>query len=243
MTELRLRHTRLRPRDVKRFLKWPSRLTTFALDDVTFDGYDWEYTAPNPAFRWSHALLTDVLSPQRHNLQTLELGWMGYTLDQNHFDISLYPNLHTLQLCIAYEKPDAVACRNWLTPTLRTIVLDTSMNDSQGGKSSEFRGHKSQRIVHFTKLASAEKRRRPGEVGLQEIRFLAHDIEDAKWEGDEEWLCDHGGSGDKELILKTLWAIESYGFSAFWVGASGTKHSAQMIQRVCSICASISNKS
>lgn len=182
-------------------------------------------------------MLTDALSPQRHNLQILELGWMGYTRDQNLFDVSLFPNLHSLQLCIAYEKPDSVACRNWLTASLQTLTLDLGCNDSQGGKWSGFDARDRQKTVDFTKLASEEKKQRTDSVGLKEIGFVAHHIGDCEWTGDDEWECYHGGYDCKLEILKTLKDIEALGFSAFWIGASGAKHTVQMMMEACPSCA------
>ncbi|CAF3617268.1 unnamed protein product, partial [Fusarium graminearum] len=120
-------------KSVKVFLEWPKELHEFA---ITLAG-NTEYHEPNPAFRWNHNRLADVLSSQKDYLRVLDVGWLGHDRDQNGFPVSTFQNLHTMALCIAYKKPSEESCQNWLTPSLHTLILD--LHDSGQCGPSSFR--------------------------------------------------------------------------------------------------------
>ncbi|PTD03241.1 hypothetical protein FCULG_00009134, partial [Fusarium culmorum] len=119
-TKVQFHNLRARPESVKVFLEWPKELHEFVM---TCAG-DIEYHETNPAFRWNHNRLADVLSSQKDYLRVLDIGWLGHDRDQNAFPVSTFPNLHTMALSIAYKKPTEESCQNWLTPSLHTLILD-----------------------------------------------------------------------------------------------------------------------
>ena len=227
----------MRPEAVKRFLEWPKELHEFVVNDMTYDGYSWAETEPDPAFRWNHALLVDVLSPQKDHLRSLDLGWLGYDRDQNTFQVSAFPNLRRMALTVAYERPNKEACRNWLTPSLNTLTLDLHRNDSQGGPSSHNCMHKlnAASIASFARIAREWLNKEGSAVGLRRIGIRAYSRGDTAWRDEEEWNCRHG-KYDQEMwtnLVQCLKDIETQGFEAFWVGYSGQQHTAEMMEAMC----------
>ncbi|KAJ5298412.1 uncharacterized protein N7443_006532 [Penicillium atrosanguineum] len=152
-TKLQFHNLHARPQSVKEFLEWPRQLHQFVLNDMVCDGYSWAEVEPDAAYRWNHTLLADALSPQKDYLTVLDLGWLGYDRDQNAFPVSKFPYLQSMALCVAYERPNEQACRSWLTPSLKTLILDMHTNDSQGGPFSNFRQNQAQSIREFAKMA------------------------------------------------------------------------------------------
>ncbi|KAF4435934.1 hypothetical protein F53441_13362 [Fusarium austroafricanum] len=210
---------RARPETIKKFLEVPRSLHTFKLPPMTYDGYDWNTTEQDPAYRWSHAKLTDVLIPQRESLRVLKLGWMGYTRDQNTFKASLFSALHTLSLCIAYETPTFEACRNWISPNLHTLILDFHRNDSQCGAVSHF-GDKG--VDTITNVASwAQTLKSEEKLSLESIglRMYSDGEEWYSWNSKNEW--------------SSLKKVKKAGFHAFWIGRSGTEHTPEMLESYC----------
>ncbi|CEF75997.1 hypothetical protein FGSG_10550 [Fusarium graminearum PH-1] len=148
-TKLQFYNLHARPESVKVFLEWPKELHEFT---ITLAG-NTEYHEPNPAFRWNHNRLADVLSSQKDYLRVLDVGWLGHDRDQNGFPVSTFQNLHTMALCIAYKKPSEESCQNWLTPSLHTLILD--LHDSGQCGPSSFRcmdKGNAQRIIEETML-------------------------------------------------------------------------------------------
>ncbi|CAF3555671.1 unnamed protein product [Fusarium graminearum] len=149
-TKLQFYNLHARPESVKVFLEWPKELHEFA---ITLAG-NMEYHEPNPAFRWNHNRLADVLSSQKDYLRVLDVGWLGHDRDQNSFPVSTFQNLHTMALCIAYKKPSEESCQNWLTPSLHTLILD--LHDSGQCGPSSFRcmdKGNAQRIAEWAGMA------------------------------------------------------------------------------------------
>ena len=227
----------MRPEAVKRFLEWPKELHEFVINDMTYDGYSWASTEPDPAYRWNHALLVDVLSPQKDHLRSLDLGWLGYDRDQNTFQVSAFPNLRSMALTVAYERPNEEACRNWLTPSLNTLILDLHRNDSQCGPSSHncMRKRNAESIGSFVRMAREWLEKDGSVVGLRRIGIRAYSRGDDAWRDEEEGYCRHD-EYDLEMwtnLIQCLKDIETQGFEAFWVGYSGQQHTAEMMEAMC----------
>lgn len=237
-TKVHFYNLHARPQSIKRFLEWPKQLHEFVLNDMTYDGYSWSDVEPDPAYRWNHAILIDVLSPQKDHLRVLDLGWLGYDRDQNSFQVSHLSHLHTMALCCAYEFPDEQACKSWLTPSLRTLILDLHENDSQGGPVSHFREGHTKRLYEFAKMARDWSDRSDlGRVGLREIGVRVHARGDSGWYGEDEFYCKHNEYADKTLLLQCLRDVSKYGFEAFWVGPSDQRHTLGMVEAMC-VCKS-----
>ncbi|QPC69089.1 hypothetical protein HYE67_011320 [Fusarium culmorum] len=170
------------PESVKVFLEWPKELHEFVM---TCAG-DIEYHEPNPAFRWNHNRLADVLSSQKDYLRVLDIGWLGHDRDQNAFPVSTFPNLHTMALSIAYKKPTEESCQNWLTPSLHTLIID--LHDSGQCGPSSFRcmdKGNAQRIAEWAGMARRWADGN-GDVGLREICICAFSRGDDAWREEDE---------------------------------------------------------
>ncbi|KAF5660673.1 f-box domain-containing protein [Fusarium heterosporum] len=236
-TKLQFHGLHARPESVRRFLEWPKTLYEFTLNDMTYDGYSWAYTEPDPSYRWNHSLIVKALAPQKDHLRVLDLGWLGYDYDQNTFQVSAFPNLQIMALTVAYERPDQEACQNWLTPSLSTLILDLHKNDSQGGPSCYHcmskRGAES--IVSFVRLAREWSDKSGHVVGLRRIGIRAYSRGDSAWRGEDEVDCLHGEYGEemKKNLLQCLKDIEAQGFEAFWVGYSGCQYTVEMMEAMC----------
>ncbi|KAL3608855.1 hypothetical protein FPOAC2_03866 [Fusarium poae] len=236
-TRIQFHNLHARPETVKRFLEWPKELHEFVVNDMTYDGYNWAYVEPDTSYRWNHRLLVDVLSSQKDHLRVLDLGWLGYDYDQNTFQVSAFPNLQSMALCVAYEKPDEIACRNWLTPSLNTLILDLHQNDSQGGPSSFNCLSKGcvKAIVSFARMAREWSETSGSVVGLRRIGLRAYSRGDTAWREDDELHCLHGKYGEemKTNLVQCLKDIETEGFEAFWVGYSGRQYTTEMMDAMC----------
>nr|CEG05331.1 unnamed protein product [Fusarium clavum]CEG05914.1 unnamed protein product [Fusarium clavum] len=143
---------------------------------MTYAGYSWAETEPDPSYRWNYRLLVDVLSPQKDHLRFLDLGWLGYDRDQNIFQVSAFPNLRSMALTMVHAHPNEEACRNWLTPSLNTLILDLYMNDSQCGPGSHNCMHTggADSVVPFARMARAWSNKDGGAVGLRRIGIRAY---------------------------------------------------------------------
>ena len=225
---------RVRPEIVKRFLKWPSRLRVFIMDHMSHEAYGWQDAEKDPAYRCNSQKVSAALGSQRQNLEVLKLSFLGYDLDQCSFDMSCFPNLHTLQESVAYETPVEEACQNWLTPNIHTVILDFDFND-EVCVWSDFNEDQVNTATRFAELARKYKLDQPpGGVGLKTIGIVVFNNGEEAWEGNEECGCQHGRPAEKTKIATCLRNIESFGFSAFWVGYSGTRHTLNMIEKACS---------
>ncbi|RBR26225.1 uncharacterized protein FIESC28_01008 [Fusarium coffeatum] len=223
-THIQFYDLHMRPEAVKRFLEWPKELHGFVVNDMTSDGSSWAYTEPDPAYRWNHALLVDVLSPQKDHLRSLDVGWLGYDHDQNTFQVSAFPNLRSMALTVAYERPNEEACRNWLTPSLNTLILDLHRNDSQCGPSSHncMRKRGAESIGSFVRMAREWLEKDGSVVGLRRIGIRAYSRGDDAWRDEEEGYCRHDDY-DLEMwtnLIQCLKEIETQGFEAFWDGSN-----------------------
>ncbi|RFN52961.1 hypothetical protein FIE12Z_2732 [Fusarium flagelliforme] len=212
-------HTR--PEAVKRFLEWPKELHEFIVNDMTYTGYSWAETEPDPSYRWNYRLLVDVLSPQKDHLRFLDLGWLGYDRDQNTFQVSAFPNLRSMALSVAYQYPNEKACPNWLTPSLNTLILDLHMNDIQCGPGSHNCMHTggAESVVSFARMAREWSNKDGGAVGLRRIGIRVYSRGYDAWEEEDEWSCRHG-KYDQEMwtnLVQYLKDIQGQGFEAFWL--------------------------
>ncbi|RGP72387.1 f-box domain [Fusarium longipes] len=216
-----------RPEAVKKFLEWPKELHEFVLNDMI--------SHPDPSYFWNHDILVEVLNTHKDHLKVLDLGWLGYHYDRNSFQVSSFPNLQSMALTVAYEKANEEACRNWLTSSLSTLILDLHTNDPQGGPTNchdcmSKPGAES--IVSFAKMAKEWKNQNGDMVGLTKIGIRAYSRGDSVWRGDGEVGCLHGKDGEemKTNLIQCLRDIEAQGFEAFWVGYSGCRYTVEMME-------------
>lgn len=213
------------------FLEWPKELHEFA---ITLAG-NTEYHEPNPAFRWNHNRLADVLSSQKDYLRVLDIGWLGHDRDQNGFPVSIFQNLHTMALCIAYKKPSEESCQNWLTPSLHTLILD--LHDSGQCGPSSFRcmdKGNAQRISEWVGMARRWADGN-GNVGLRDLCIRAYSRGDDAWREEDEVSCMHGRYAEemKDNLRQCLRDINEQGFESFWIGYSGRKYTHEMMTAMC----------
>lgn len=204
---------------------------------MTYGGYSWAEAVPDPSYRWNHRILVEVLSPQKDHLRSLDLGWLGYDRDQNTFEVSAFPNLRSMALTVASERPNEEACRNWLTPSLNTLILDLHMNSLECGPSSHNCMHKlsAASIASFARMAREWSEKDGSVAGLRRIGIRAYSRGDDAWRDEEEGYCRHG-EYDLDMwtnLIQCLKDIETQGFEAFWVGYSGQQHTAEMMEAMC----------
>ena len=201
---------------------------------MTFADYDWDYAVPDPTYQWTHSLLADVLQSQSHCLREMDIGWLGYTNDHNDFDVSSFPVLHTMAVCVSHDLPDARACDNWLTPSLETLILDFNIQDSHTGPISRLDETQAEQLIYFTELARQKKEDGHDAVGLKEIGLRLFNKGLGPFGGLEQWSCGHEMFDQKTQIVECLRGIEKQGFSSFWIGYSGVRWTADMMEEECS---------
>jgi hypothetical protein len=198
---------------------------------MVYDGYDWDWMEPDPAYRWDHDKLTEVLMPQRESLRVLKLGWLGYTRNQKTFSTWEYPQLHTLTLCITYERPTPDACVNWLSPSLQTLILDLHYHSVQQGTYSIFTRSQVRRVVR-TGLWASKIKADPGRGGenLERIGIQVLNVDSEHIWRDQDRECMHWHHNSKDLLLFALEKLQECGFKSFWIAPSGAEYTAEEVR-------------
>ncbi|RGP78249.1 hypothetical protein FLONG3_3564 [Fusarium longipes] len=229
--EIGFRGLRAKPEAIKRLMEWPRNLHTFDLGHMICDDYDWEGMEPEPAYRWDHDKVTDVLMPQRQSLRVLRLGWLGYTLNQNAFSTWECPQLQKLTLCITYEPPTYDACLRWLSPSLKTLVLDFHYFSIQQGSYSMFtrrQYQKARRVARWAKKIKAGPG--CGAKSLERIGLWVLAVNSEYGQRNHEWDYMNGCDETKNLLIYALEKLEKYGFKSFWIAPSGAEYTAEDIK-------------
>ncbi|KAH7183313.1 uncharacterized protein B0J16DRAFT_373797 [Fusarium flagelliforme] len=163
----------------------------------------------------------------------LPIGYLpGKDLDLHTFSTRVFPQLHTLTLNMIKNDPSPKALRNWLSPSLNTLILDFHDN-SQCGPFSILSSNEAPKVMRAGVWAGHAKDRGGGEnfqrIG---IRVFADDSEEIGNVVGEEGQCMHN-SKSKKLLVFVLEYLELRGFRSFWIGASGVEHRARDIRGVC----------
>ncbi|KAG8361175.1 hypothetical protein FVEN_g964 [Fusarium venenatum] len=228
--EISFRDLRAKAEVIKRLLEWPRNLHTFDVDHMTYDAYDWDQMEPDPAYRWDHDKLTDVLLPQRQSLRVLNLGWLGYTLNQNTFSTWDYPQLQTLTLCITYEDPTPEACLRWLSPSLQTLVLNLQYNSVQQGIYSML-NKRQMGVVKMVGKCARKIKAGAGRGGSNLDRIgLQVFVDGSEVNRDREPKFLPSNYDSKHLLVSALEKLQKYGFRSFCIGPSGTEYTAEDIR-------------
>ncbi|KAM0300627.1 hypothetical protein ACHAPM_005904 [Fusarium culmorum] len=223
-TEISISNLRAKTEAIKRLMEWPRNLQTFNINHVAYGNYGGDETDPDPAYRWDHDKLGDVLMPQRHSLCVLKLGWLGYKPEYNAFSSWEFPQLHTLTLCTASNSRPDGALDKWLSPSLHTIILDVRFADSREGTDDRFTS------VHWENAASIAAHvkvikedsghgaRNLERIGLQvRIDDMASKDPDG---GQRSFSGDFNSSGHLMFAFRV---IGQHGFRSFWVGPNGVE--------------------
>lgn len=194
---------------------------------MSFDDYD--LGEPEA---WNYAKLTNALESHRESLRVLKIGYLSnYELDLDIFSTRVFPQLHTLSLNMIGKLPSPTALRNWLSPSLHTLIFDFH-GDSQCGPFSTFEAVETQNMMRVGSWARRIKASGSGEnlkrIG---IRVFADDSEEVGDVIGEERQCIHE-SRSKRLLVKALECLEHHGFQSFWIGASG-EHTPRDIRGFC----------
>ena len=217
---------------LKKLVELPSQLHVFKMHSMLLEGWGWA-SELDPAYRWNHALLKDALEPQQHNLKILDIGLFGDIKNQNMFDVSDFPYLHTLALCVKHEQPDTQACKNWLTASLKTLVLDLHFQmDYMAGPYSYIGSEETKIVLDFARLAQERKEAMGDGVGLTHIGIRVFSTGMHSWTEGDCPLC-YGNFEVKKELLQCLRDVRNCGFEIFWEGTAGAKLSIEMIETGC----------
>jgi hypothetical protein len=185
-TELRLQNPGFcSPYALKNFLRWPRSLEVFILDDIGMGDYDNDclIDAGCLTYPWTFTLLTDALDYHKSTLRELRVGQITLQEDLYTLNLHKFPCVEILQVCTGLHQLPAAehAGQQWITPKLRQLVLESSNNDSQGGKIYSFSPEDIDWLDKFGNCA--ERRRINEEVGLMEIQVLCAEHSQYSWWG------------------------------------------------------------
>ncbi|KAH6992894.1 hypothetical protein EDB82DRAFT_498057 [Fusarium venenatum] len=230
-TKLQFHGLHARPQSIKQFLQWPKELHELFITNGDF----WDNNEIKAAFRWNHNCLADALSSQKDHIRVLDIGWLGHDRDQNAFPVSNFPNLHTMTICIAYKHPNEEACRNWLTPSLQTLILNLHTSGQCGPSSHNCMSKaNSHAIAEWARMARrwVDETRN---LGLREICIRAYSSGDDAWQNEDEVSCMHGSYAEemKENLRQCLKYIDEQGFKSFWIGYSGRRYTSETMEAMC----------
>lgn len=175
----------------------------FTIDDLAMCGYPWEtlLTMGN-SYRWTYELIKDVLSGHYSTLRELRIGQIGPE-DMSNFSIHEFTALEILQVCYCGTSTPEQACRNWLTRSLKKLVLECTVDEVQIGKVPIFDDETSRWLKDFAELAIARKQ--VADVAIVEIEVLCYQLEEAEYGSTEE---------DVVLLQQTEDDINQLGLSA-----------------------------
>jgi hypothetical protein len=191
------------PYALRNFLHWSTGLKVFTIDELAMCGYPWEelLTMTN-SYTWTYKLIKDVLSGHYSTLRELRIGQIGPE-DLSDFSIHEFTALEILQVCYDGTPSPEQACHNWITRSLKKLVIECTMNNSQHGKVSIFDDETSRWLKDFAECTIARKQ--VADVAIAEIEVLCYKLE-------EEWY----GFVEEDMVIfqKTEDAINQLGLSA-----------------------------
>lgn len=194
------------PTALRNFLLWPRGLEVFTLTMMGIGGYRLQDLIDMGmlSYPWTWHLLRAALQPHTATLRELRVEQMATQEGLDTFSLHDFPALQTFETAFCgLPVTGEAAAALWLTPALKTVVLDCASHDSQCGKIYNFDKRTQDWLVAFAACAAGKP------CGLQRIEILL-ELDQSEWSSPEydgkmlKYLLETKGLVEKDGIRFVL---------------------------------------
>lgn len=230
VSTLRFLSMRAKPESIRRLLEWPRALHNLDIDIVWYDD-DSIQDQPHSSYR-STDKLAHVLGLQRESLRTLKLECLQVAFQYNKITTWPYPKLHTLAISVTNQELRSDNCYRWISPSLRTLIFDVNAGYSRGDFRGTFRESDITWLLNHGCTAGLIKNEGGRQLERIGVRLFARgrSCREALFEKERTNMHE---DNEKHRLVHLLEALQKYGVSTFWIGASGAEYTAREMRESC----------